>query len=88
MGSSVLPARVPCAAGTRGSRRCPLMGPLVTMVTTVFLYFPLLKTSLGRVLGLPYPCSGVKEKEQFVFLLFRMKGEPSLAKRNLNRIGG
>lgn len=53
-----------------------------------FFYFPLLKTSLGGVVGLPCPCSGSKEKEQFVFVLFLMKGKPSLAKRNLNQIGG
>lgn len=45
-------------------------------------YFPLFKTSL------PCPFSGSKEKEQFVFVLFLLKGKPSLAKRNLNQIGG
>ena len=69
MGSIFLPARVRCAAGMCSSRHYPLMGPLVVMVTTIVFYFPLLKSSLDRALGLPCPCSGSKEKEQFVFVL-------------------
>lgn len=63
------------------------MGLLGMMVTTVFFHFPLFKTILERVPSLPCPCSGSKEEEQFVFVLFLMKGKPSLARRNLNQIG-
>lgn len=37
------------------------------------------------MLGPPCPCSVSKKKEQFVFVLFLLKGKPSLAKRNLNQ---
>lgn len=51
-------------------------------------YLPSLHTNLDGALGPPCPCSVSKEKEQFVFVLFLLKGKPSLAKRNLNQIAG
>lgn len=71
---------------------CPRMGLLVGMLAaTLFIYlfyFPSLHTNLDRALGPPCLCSVSKEKEQFVFVLFLLKGKPSLAKRNLNQIAG
>lgn len=44
--------------------------------------FNLIYIFTGQSAGLPCPCSVSKKKEQIVFVLFLLKGKPSLAKRN------